>query len=160
NQHIGFSGAPAAAFSLKRVSDNAVVNLAASVDDTGAGTAVTLTFTGGAGNGASLADGRYALHILASGFHARGVDGNGNGGAKGRPADDFAFDQPASPAALDLTKIFRLYGDADGTGLVDGLDFGAFRSAFNTSNPIFDLDGSGVVDGLDFGQFRSRFGVV
>ena len=43
---------------------------------------------------------------------------------------------------------------------VDGLDFGAFRTAFNTNNPIFDFDGNGIVDGLDFGQFRTRFGVV
>ena len=49
---------------------------------------------------------------------------------------------------------------ADGNGLVDGLDFGAFRAAFNTNSNTFDFDGSSIVDGVDFGQFRQRFGVV
>src|SRR5262249_49279944 len=116
NQHIGFAGKAATAFSLKRVGDNAVVNLAASVNESGSGTAVTLTFIGGAVNGASLADGRYALRILAGGFNAEGFDGNGNGFAQGSPADDYAYDEPASPATLDATKIFRYFGDIDGDG--------------------------------------------
>src|SRR5207237_9575909 len=103
NQHIGFGGAATAAFSLTRVGDNAAVNLAAAVDESGAGTAVTLTFTGGAVNGASLADGRYALHILANGFNAEGFDGDDDGTAQGSPADDFIFAEPAFPATLDIS---------------------------------------------------------
>jgi hypothetical protein len=158
NQHIGFSGAPAAAFALKRVSDNAVVNLAASVDDSGAGTAVTLTFTGGAVNGASLADGRYALTILASGFDAEGFDGNGNGTAQGSPADDFSYAEPSSPAPLDTTKIFRIYGDVNGDGTVSASDFIVFRQYFGGYLFAFDFDGDGSVAASDFIQFRLRFG--
>jgi hypothetical protein len=55
-------------------------------------------------------------------------------------------------------SVYRLFGDADGNGSVDGIDYGAFRNAFGTANYIFDFDGGGAVDGLDFGQFRQRFG--
>jgi Dockerin type I domain len=157
NQHIGISGAAAAAFSLNRVGDNAAVTLAAVVDESGAGTAVTLTFTGGAVNGASLADGRYALHILASGFNAEGFDGNGDGMAQGSPADDYAFDEPASPATLDTAKIFRIYGDVDGDGAVVTSDFIVFRQYFNAFLFAFDFDGDGFVSTSDFAQFRNRF---
>jgi hypothetical protein len=158
NQHIGFSGAAAAAFALTRVGDNAVVNLSAAVDESGSGTAVTLTFTGGAVNGPSLADGRYALHILASGFNAEGFDGDGNGTATGSPTDDYAFDEPASPATLDTAKIFRIYGDINGDGTVSASDFIVFRQFFGGVNAAFDFDGDGSVSASDFIQFRLRFG--
>jgi parallel beta-helix repeat protein len=157
NQHIGFTGAAAAAFTLYRLSDSAPVNLAAAVDDSGAGTAVTLTFTGGAVNGVSLADGRYALHILASGFNAEGFDGDGSGVAAGSPTDDYAFDEPASPATLDTAKIFRIYGDVDGDGAVITSDFMVFRQYFNAFLFAFDFDGDGFVSTSDFAQFRNRF---
>jgi fibronectin-binding autotransporter adhesin len=157
NQHIGFSGAAAAAFTLKRVSDSASVTLNAAVDDSGSGTAVTLTFTGGAVNNKSLADGRYALHILASGFNAEGFDGDGNGIAAGSPTDDYAFDEPAAPATLDAAKIFRIFGDVNGDGAVATNDFVAFRQSFNGVNDLFDFDGDGFVSTSDFVQFRQRF---
>ncbi|MBX7106177.1 MAG: hypothetical protein K1X57_19005, partial [Gemmataceae bacterium] len=157
NQHVAFTAGAAAAFTLNRVSDNAAVNLSAVVDDSGSGTAVTLTFTGGAVSGASLADGRYALHILASGFGAEGFDGNGDGTAAGSPADDFFFDQPADPAPLDGAKIFRLFGDSDGSGQVSSADFLAFRLAFLSSSVTFDADGNGQVDSSDFLAFRLNF---
>jgi hypothetical protein len=157
NQHIGFS-AVSAAFALNRVGDAASVNLAASVDDSGPGTAVTLTFTGGAVNGASLADGRYALTILASGFIAEGFDGNGNGIAEGSPADDFYYAEPFSSFPLDTTKIFRIYGDINGDGTVSASDFIVFRQFFGGSNFAFDFDGDGSVATSDFLQFRLRFG--
>ena len=55
-------------------------------------------------------------------------------------------------------RIFRLFGDANGTGTVDAIDFGLFRTAFGTTDATFDFDGGGAVDALDFGQFRLRFG--
>jgi hypothetical protein len=171
NQHIGFSGAAAAAFSLNRINQIPAppdsVTLAAAVDDTGSGTAVTLTFTGGAVDGASLADGRYALHILASGFNAEGFDGNNNGVAQGSPADNFAFDEPSKPVdplnpmpgegPLDAAKIFRIFGDANGDGAVASNDFALFRLSFNGVNDVFDFDGDGFVSTSDFGQFKNRF---
>lgn len=162
NQHIGFTGGAAAAFTLNRVSPTpGSVTLAAVVDDSGSGTAVTLSFTGGAVNGASLADGRYALHILASGFNAEGFDGNNNGTAQGSPADDYFYDEPASPTALDAARIFRIFGDANGDGAVAANDFVGFRGAFGAvltpTNYFFDFDGDGAVAANDFIEFRSRF---
>ena len=54
--------------------------------------------------------------------------------------------------------LFRLCGDANGSGNVDATDFGLFRAAFGTNNIVFDFDGDGDVDAADFGAFRQRFG--
>ena len=58
-------------------------------------------------------------------------------------------------------KLFRLFGDSDGSGGVDFLvDFIGFRNAFANAgpNPIFDFDNSNTVDFLiDFIEFRNRF---
>jgi hypothetical protein len=152
DQQVSFTGAAADAFQLKRQGDNALVTLAAAVNNTGPGTVVTLTFTGGAVNGASLADGRYTLNIDAAQVsNANGaLDGNGDG------TGGDSFELVGDPAT---NKLFRLFGDIDGDGDVDAQDFGAFRAAFGgTSNLAFDFDGDGDVDAQDFGQFRSRFG--
>ena len=63
-----------------------------------------------------------------------------------------------------MDGFFRLFGDADGDGDVDGQDRDLFRSAFGTTAAdagylwYFDFDGDGDVDGLDNGQFNRRFG--
>ncbi len=156
-QHIGFTAGAAAAFTLNRVGDNAAVNLAAIVDDSGSGTSVILTFTGGAVNFASLADGRYNLNILASGFNAEGFDGNNSGTAQGSTADDFLYDQPPSPSPLNLGRIFRFFGDFNGDGDNDASDFIQFRLALGGSSPTFDFDFDGAVAASDFIQYRIRF---
>jgi hypothetical protein len=147
---VTFAGSPASGFTLARQSDGKSVTVAASVDDTGPGTVVTLTFTGGAVDGKSLADGRYTLTALAAQFAADGLDGNGDGTA----GDNYVL--AGDPAIAP--RLFRLFGDSDGDGDVDAQDFGAFRAAFGGSNPIFDYDGDGDVDAADFGAFRARFG--
>jgi len=145
DQPVSLPPNPAAAFELRRQSDNAAVALTA----TPLGNSVTLTFTGGPVDGASLADGRYTLKILASQVNNGNFDGNGDG----TPGDDFVL--VGTPA----NGLFRLFGDFDGDGDVDAQDFGAFRSAFGgTTNLAFDFDGDGDVDASDFGQFRTRFG--
>jgi hypothetical protein len=168
DQHVTFSGPAAAAFTLNRVSDNAAVNLAAAVDDSGAFTVVTLTFTGGAAvdPANSLADGRYAFHALASSFGGDGLDGNGDGVS----GDDFIYDEAAQPAPLDLGKIFRFFGDVTGDGAVSAFDFNGtnasqtppnvigFKQAFGGVNFAFDYNGDGAVAASDFIQFRQRFG--
>jgi hypothetical protein len=59
--------------------------------------------------------------------------------------------------------LYRLFGDANGDGIVDQTDLGQFRSAFNAGigNPLYlsylDADNGGAVDQLALGQFRSRF---
>jgi len=152
DQIVTLPASPADAFQLKRASDNQIVALSAAVNQ-GATTSVTLTFTGGPLNGASLADGRYTLTVFAGQVsNANGVlDGN----ADGTGGDDYVqVGGPSSPS-----KLFRLFGDADGDGDVDGTDFAAFRDAFgSSSNLAFDSDGDGDVDAVDFGQFRQRFG--
>ncbi len=153
---VAFLGTPEAAFTLDKVGGGSVT-LSANVDNTGPGTVVTLTFTGGSVNFTSLADGRYALHALAGQFTGAGLDGDGNGTG----GDNFIFDQAASPAALDLAKVFRIFGDYTGDGTVAANDFIQFRLALGNSSPpfqLFDFDNDGAVAASDFIQFRLRFG--
>ena len=146
DQLINLASPPTSAFQLKRQSDNASVTLNADV----LGNAVVLTFTGGAVNGASLADGRYTLTVVAAQVNGGNFDGNGDGTA----SDDYVLvGNTVSPP-----KLFRLFGDSDGNGMVNGADFLAFRLAFQQgADPIFDFNGDGVVNGQDFLQFRLRF---
>jgi hypothetical protein len=117
----------------------------------GGKTVAVLTFAGPEFVGGSLADGSYTLTVLADRVHdrwGRELDGDGDGVAGGNRSDGF----------------FRLFGDSDGDGDVDGLDRDRFRASFHTSagEPgyvwYFDFDGDGDVDGRDNGQFNRRFG--
>src|SRR5439155_17607352 len=110
-----------------------------------------LPFAGTEFVGGSLADGSYTLTVLADHVHdrwGRELDGDGDGSAGGNRVDGF----------------FRLFGDSDGDGDVDGADRELFRSAFKRSAGdagylwYFDFDGDGDVDGRDNGQFNRRFG--
>jgi subtilisin-like proprotein convertase family protein len=150
DQLVTLPGAPATAFQLKRQGDGALVTLAAAVVNTTT-TKVTLTFTGGAVNANSLADGRYTLTVFAASVSGPGgaLDGDGNGTG----GDDFVL--VGNPAT---NKLHRIFGDSDGDGDVDATDYGAFRAAFGGSNNAFDFDNDGDVDAADFGQFRARFG--
>jgi hypothetical protein len=111
----------------------------------------TLTFVGAGIIGGSLADGHYTLTIHGGLVHdgfGQALDGAGTGVAGSDGSDAF----------------FRLFGDSDGDGDVDGLDRDLFRSAFHTTAGApgylwyFDFDGDGAVDGRDNGQFNRRFG--
>ena len=93
----------------------------------------------------------YQLTFFAAKVQGTGgsLDGNGNGTG----GDNF------TTPTTGPGRIHRLFGDADGDGDVDAVDYGTFRGAFGgTSNLAFDFDGDGDVDAVDFGQFRSRFG--
>jgi hypothetical protein len=150
DHHVMFVGAPAAAFTLVRQSDNAAVNLAAAVDDSGATTVVTLTFTGGAVNFKSLADGRYTLTALANQFAGDGLDGNGDGVG----GDNYVL--VGAPGTAP--NLFRLFGDVNGDGTVAASDFIVFRQYFGGYLNAFDFDGDNSVAASDFIQFRLRFG--
>jgi hypothetical protein len=111
----------------------------------------TLTFSGAGIIGGSLADGQYTLTVHGGLVHddfGQALDGAGTGVAGGDRVDTF----------------FRLFGDADGDGVVDAHDRALFRSAFRTRVGeagylwYFDYDGDGVIDGRDNGQFNRRFG--
>ncbi len=152
DQHVTLPGSPASAFQLVRQGNGLVVGLTAAVDDTGAGTAVTLAFTTGPVESASLADGRYTLTVVANSVNGGNFDGNGSGAAQGSPVDDYVV-------IGDLAnKLFRLFGDVDGDGTIAASDFIQFRLAFGGTSLVFDFDGDGSVSASDFIQFRLRFG--
>jgi hypothetical protein len=147
---------PTAAFSLVRVGDSASVTLNTVID--GSGTFATITFTGGAVDGAnpvrSLADGRYTLTANASAFGGGGLDGDGNGvGGDNFVLASTPYGGPGNPA----TGVFRLFGDSNGNGQVGTDDFLAFRLAFLSNNDAFDNDGNASVGASDFLRFRLNF---
>jgi hypothetical protein len=169
---VTFAGGNAtSAFQLTHDSDGINVGLATNVATNGSGqTVVTLTFSGsetdsvsGANGGQlSLADGRYSLTILSSnvtGSTGLALDGDGNGTAGG----NYLSPNDSLGGGTGQLHLYRLFGDANGDGIVDQLDLGLFRSAFNAraGDPAYlsylDADNSGVVDQLDLGQFRVRF---
>ncbi|MBX7106244.1 MAG: right-handed parallel beta-helix repeat-containing protein, partial [Gemmataceae bacterium] len=139
---------PEAAFQLVRQSDGAIVSMKAAVTNSPT-TSVAFSFTGGPIEFGSLADGRYTLQIssgLVGGGNAL-LDGNGDGTG----GDSYLL------IGNPTNKLFRLYGDVDGTGTVDAVDLLAFRLAFLTASPALDFDNSGQVGGADFLAFRLRY---
>ncbi len=142
---------PADAFELvkqggSRVGLNVAVSLVAGK------TVAVLTFTGPDIIGRSLADGNYTLTIHGDKIRDgsdQNLDGDANGTAGGNRVDAF----------------FRLFGDSDGNGVVDDVDFWPIIRAFGkrSGDPgflsYFDYDGNGVIDlPVDYTQFSLRFG--
>jgi hypothetical protein len=164
----------AAAFQLAHVTNGGIgVGLAATVSTDNQGrTVVTLKFSGSEidplslqnGGVASLVDGRYALTVLSGQVSANGLtlDGDANGSAGGN------YVSPTDTAAggAGQLRLFRLFGDATGEGVIDLLDLGALRSAFNSTTgsagylSYLDADNSGAIDLSDLAQFRTRFGAT
>lgn len=99
--------------------------------------------------GNSLKDGRYELTVRASLVNAVG--------APASMETDHVF------GSSDADRFFRLFGDSDGDGDVDGQDYGRFGLTFLKTNSddgfneSLDFDGDGDVDGQDYGQFGLRF---
>lgn len=151
DQIVSLPATPTSAFTLKRQSDNAIVTLGASVDNSGNGTKVTLTFIGGAVDNVSLKDGRYTLTALQSQISS--VAGQLDGNADGTGGDDFVLVGNPSNAP----KLYRMYGDVDGDGSVFANDFISFRLAFSGIDDALDFDGDGFVSASDFVKFRQRF---
>jgi hypothetical protein len=123
-------------------------------------TVAVLTFANGASVasregvgelGNSLADGRYRLDVIASEV------------IKTSGAIPMATSVSLGDEATD--GFFRLYGDADGNGTVNLLDFAAFRAGFGL-DPLdsafngLDADGNGLINLLDFANFRANFGTA
>lgn len=152
DQIVSFSGNPAAAFLLSRQGGGSVA-LAAAIDNSGAGTVATLTFTGGEVDpgSASLRDGRYTLSIDTAQVStvAGALDGDGDGTPGG------AFQVVGEPATAP--KLYRLFGDINGNNVVEPAEFLAFRLAFFGASPEFDVQNDGLVDPNDFLAFRLRF---
>jgi hypothetical protein len=166
----GGNGNAAAAFQLLHVQtgNNVVLSSVVSIDAQGR-TVVTLYFSGSetdsvsAQNGglASLSDGRYSLTISAVSIfdaNSAALDGNGDGVAGG----NYVSPTDTQGGGAGELRLYRLFGDATGDGVVDQLDLGQFRAASNSSvgNPAYvaylDADNSGTIDQIDLGQFRVR----
>lgn len=136
-----------------RSTAGAIVGLNQSVGVVNGQTVVTLTFTGQDIVGGSLADGRYALTLLSS--RVRDSLGNSlDGDADGQAGGDY------------VASLFRLFGDVNGDGAINGLDLTGFRAAFgsttgdSTYRDFFDFNGDGAINGLDLVAFRVRFGTI
>jgi VCBS repeat-containing protein len=135
----------AGAFTLTRNSDGlrvGTINVSTAIDSAGR-TVATLTFAGTGTQSGSLADGRWMLRVSAA--QVRGSNG--------------------VPMAADYTSgLFRLFGDADGNGLVDAADKAAFDAAYGKKAgqagyvSFFDFDQDGDIDAKDRNQFRQRLG--
>ena len=138
-------------------SSTPVTGLVVDSNPVGGVTVATITF--GAGDSVvtrntanTLDDGNYRLDINASLVTAQG----------GGPAmaADYQF------GSVEADNFYRLYGDADGTGNTDFLDFSdAFLPAFGTGQgqtgyrDEMDFNGDGLVDFLDFSDgFLPNFG--
>lgn len=155
SEQVNFATSPAAAFRLVRNSDGLDVVFSANVSIVNGRTEVTLgNFTGSTTGFGSLADGRYTLTVLAQQVTAHALPFDGNGDGTG--GDNFVH--VGGPSSTP--KLFRLFGDSDGSGFVNAIDFAAFRTAFGTSSFAYDSDQNGVVNSADFAQFRQRFGVT
>ena len=114
------------------------------------GGAVTLTFSGTLTEFGSLIDGFYDFSIDAA--EVSGAGGALDGNNDTIPGGSYAVTGDTT------NKFFRLFGDADGSGITNLSDFAAFRGAFNLgANDTFDFDNSGNVDLADFARFRANF---
>jgi hypothetical protein len=163
----------AAAFALQHVQNGNNVPLSASVSLNGAGqTVVKLTFSGGETDtistqgtanpvdGLSLVDGRYSLTINGAsitGSNGLTIDAAGNGTAGS------TYTSPTEGVGSTGLRLWRLYGDVTGDGVVDPSDLNFFRNTFNVNNTqaayiaSLDANNDGVVDPTDLNQFRTRF---
>ena len=160
---VNFAGAVnhwalADAFTLTNIDTGIAVGaIAAVANDTGAKTSATLTFSGLSttprATGNTLDDGNYRLSIGASAIKTPG--------GQFAMATDFDFgSQTAGQTNND--DFFRLFGDSDGDGDIDGQDYGRFGLTFlrpssdAAYNSDLDYDGDGDVDSQDYGHFGQR----
>jgi VCBS repeat-containing protein len=163
-----FAGDPAAAFQLTPTAGGANVPLTATVTTAGGMTDVTLTFSGtgtdagsnSTGGPLSLADGAYQLTVLSAQVSINGaaLDGDNDGTPGGN------YVSPTEVANGAGLHLYRLFGDVNGDGFVNGFDLVGFRpaigSAAGDSNYVaaLDADNNGFINGFDLIQFRNRIG--
>lgn len=63
--------------------------------------------------------------------------------------------------ATAADKFFRLYGDIDGSGTVDAIDYIAARTAFSSPanyNAAFDINGDGLLSSSESTAFSLNYG--
>ena len=136
-----FAGDPAAAFQLAGPNGN--VGLTTSVTNADGLTDVTLTFSGNGtdagsnqpGGALSLADGAYQLSVFSAQVSVNGaaLDGDNDG----NPGGDYV--SPTETAGGSGLHLYRLFGDSNGDGFVNGLDVVAFRPDHRIGPRRFEL---------------------
>ena len=163
NTQVGLPVTATSAFSLTRIGDGAAVSFTATAAVVNSATVVTLgNFSGAATEDGSLADGRYTLTVLASQVTANGTSLDGN--ADGSAGDNYVSPADTSPTTPGQLNLFRLFGDINGDGFVNGVDLIAFRSDIGTATgdptfmAAFDANNDGFINGLDLIRFRNRIG--
>ena len=134
------------AFTLTRASDGATIGtITVNTSIVNDQTVAVLTFSGANTEATSLADGNWTLSINAADVLNQGTP---------------------MAANYSMGNIKRLFGDIEGTGVVDSTDLGIFGTTFGltSSNPAFiegfDSDGNGVIDSTDLGRFGTNFGLT
>ena len=155
------------------VTFSAVVNIDAGafdVEKTGAGggpvaaaiatqilsgeTVATITFSGGLTQYGSLVDGAYQLTIYGDKVHDAVTGVNLDGAGTGQAGSNYVFGSQAAD------HFFRLFGDYNGDGVVNGADLAQFELAYLKPAGYqwyFDFNNDQHIDALDFFQFRSRY---
>ena len=167
---VSFSAAAtlgANAFTLRNKDTNSVIDSSQIIYAQGTSSSFVITF--GAGSG-------------ANGVEFNGVvkrAGGSNGSSIGNSLADGNYELTVDPTKVlgnnvfgnALTdNFFRLFGDANGSGVVDGLDNALLRQAIKSNNPnanaVFDVDGNGgrleiatdiVAFGFSFNKRRRVF---
>lgn len=128
-------------FVLTRLSDGANVGtINVSPTTINGVTVATLTFAGANTEYGSLADGNWRLTVSST-----NVVASSNGLNMGQ--------------SVVIDGIKRLFGDSDGNGTVNSVDFATFRTFFGLGASIFDFDGDAQSNSSDFAEFRKRFGI-
>jgi hypothetical protein len=141
---INYLGQPGTAFELQKIVGGVSagdVGFSVTTVTVGSHSEATLTLTSDTTFG-SLNDGRYRLVVIGAQIVSNGT-----------PMDSNV-----------VTDFHRMYGDANGDGIVNGADLSLFASTFGKKAgdvgylSYFDYNGDGVINGFDLGQFRVRYG--
>ena len=147
---VDFAGtivsAPSSAFAVTRTSDGLSIPVTASALTTlpGGATQVVLTFSGPNLDGSSVPNGNYILSIDGSQILdniGQQLDAAGTGVA----------------GSMGTFAFFRLFGDANGDGTVNGLDIALVSSNWLSSGPTGDVNGDSIVNGLDIAAIASNW---
>jgi len=154
SEAVNFPMGLSSAFSLERTAFGSIGPVGLTfVPPIGPTSEVVITFnnsgTVGIDPGSSLADGEYLFTIVADKITGIGgtLDGDGDSISEGSPSDN------------KTVSFHRLFGDADGNGMVNSSDFAVFRTFFGLGASMFDFTGDGQTNSNDFAEFRKRFGI-
>ena len=138
--------APSSAFSVSRVGDHLSIPVTASAltQLPDGNTQVVLTFSGPNLDGSSVPNGYYMLSIDGSQIfdnYGQQLDAARTGVA----------------SSMGTIVFFRLFGDANGDGIVNSQDIAIVSSNWLGQGPNGDLNGDGIVNGQDLAAIASTW---